>query len=68
MANIESGLFDTERQLSSMIEASGKTVPVPGERASIVDHLDYIIALLGTMVSDETYNTAKRKWQPVITP
>lgn len=61
MANIEVGLLETEKQLSSMIEASGKSVPQPCERANIVDHLDYIIQLLGTMVSDETFEAAKEK-------
>jgi len=61
MANIEVGLLETEKQLSSMIEASGKTVPQPGERANIVEHLDYIIQLLGTMVSSETFEAAKEK-------
>lgn len=61
MANTTDRLFETETQLESMVEASGKTIPKPGGRANIVEHLDYIIALMGTMVTDETYKEAKKR-------
>lgn len=61
MGNVTDMLLDTEASLESMVEASGKTIPKPGQRYSTVEHLDYIIDLLGTMVSKETYKAAKKK-------
>ena len=61
MASITDKLFETERQLQGMVKASGDIVPVPGERSDIVSHLDYIIQLLGTMVTKETYDAGKKK-------
>ena len=61
MGNVTDMLLDTEASLESMVEASGKTIPKPGQRYSTVEHLDYIINLLGTMVSKETYKAVKKK-------
>ena len=55
--NIEETLFYIEKQLEGMVEASGKVIPTPSDRTDIVTHADYIIQLLGTMVSDETFKS-----------
>ena len=61
MASIQDKLFETEKQLEGLVTASGDTLPDPGERTDIVSHLDYTIALLGTMVSEEVYKAALKK-------
>lgn len=59
--SITDRLFKTEECLAQMVETAGGTVPTPGERTDIVSHLDYIIALLGVMVTEETLDTATEK-------
>ena len=56
MAYISDYLDRTEKALESMVTSSGKELPAPINGMDVVSHLDYIVRLLGTMVSEETYN------------
>lgn len=59
MAAITDRLYKLETTLEGMVSSSGKTVSDKGELSDIVSHLDYIIELLGTMVTAETFETIK---------
>lgn len=61
MAAITDKLYELESTLEGMVEGAGKDVPSKGDLSDIVSHLDYIIDLLGTMVSANTFAQIKEQ-------
>ena len=61
MAAITDKLFELEASLEEMVDPSAKEAIQNKDRSDIVSHLDYVIELLGTMVSKETFVKIKDK-------
>lgn len=61
MASITDKLFELEASLEEMVDPSAKEAIQNKDRSDIVSHLDYVIELLGTMVSKETFAKIKDK-------